>query len=126
MSMRATTWPTFTKSPSSTRISATRPGSLVATSTSVASMRPLPLAKPSPSPLGLRVCQASAAATANATAIIPRNAQRLEFPVIGPPSSLQPLRLLNWRAWLLSGEPGLIHVTRSRKRRTSTSDRRDM
>ncbi|MCY1365976.1 hypothetical protein D9M69_528520 [compost metagenome] len=64
VSMRASTCPSLTKSPSSTAISATRPGSLVATSSSVASMRPLPLAKPSPSPAGRKPYQAPAAPAA--------------------------------------------------------------
>ena len=46
MSMWATTWPAVTKSPSSTSSSMMRPASFVATSISVASMRPLLLAKP--------------------------------------------------------------------------------
>ena len=57
MSMRASGWPALTKAPSSTRMACTRPGSLVATSTSVASMRPLPLMKPSPGPLSRWLAQ---------------------------------------------------------------------
>ncbi|MCY1292602.1 hypothetical protein D9M70_418360 [compost metagenome] len=72
VSIFATTWPTLTKSPSSTRISATRPGSLVATSTSVASMRPLPPAKPAGRPLGFSVCQARAAIPARTRTTTPR------------------------------------------------------
>src|SRR5690606_27048467 len=66
--MRARTWPGSTKSPSSTSMLATRPASLVATSTSVASMRPLPLAKPSPRPFGRSCHQAVAASRATAAA----------------------------------------------------------
>ena len=45
VSIRARTWPASTKSPSSTMMSSMRPAILVATSISVASMRPLLLAK---------------------------------------------------------------------------------
>ena len=48
-SIVASTCPAFTSSPSRARIVRTRPGALAATSTSVASIRPLPLAIPSPS-----------------------------------------------------------------------------
>src|SRR5690606_6170746 len=50
--MRASSWPASTNCPSSTSMLATRPPSLLATSTSVASRRPLPQAKPSPRPFG--------------------------------------------------------------------------
>ncbi|WP_306398288.1 hypothetical protein [Telluria beijingensis] len=50
--MRATTWPRLTRSPSSTRISATRPACLDAMSISMASTRPFPLTKPGPGPRG--------------------------------------------------------------------------
>jgi hypothetical protein len=70
VSILARTWPAVTKSPSSTRISLTRPAILAATSISVASIRPLLLAKPSGSPSGLRDCHATKAAPA-ATAMIP-------------------------------------------------------
>ncbi|MCY1375474.1 hypothetical protein D9M69_628900 [compost metagenome] len=63
--MRASTWPWLTKSPSSTRISATRPGNWVATSSSVASLRPLPLARPSPIPSLRRPYQAPALPVTN-------------------------------------------------------------
>jgi hypothetical protein len=46
VSMRATTCPAVTKSPSFTRISRRRPGMRVAMSISTASMRPLPPATP--------------------------------------------------------------------------------
>jgi hypothetical protein len=47
VSSRATTAPLWTKSPSFTRISATRPGSLAAMSTRSTSIRPLAAASPS-------------------------------------------------------------------------------
>jgi hypothetical protein len=45
-SMRASTWPFSTRSPSCGTTAARRPGILAVMSTSVASMRPLPEAKP--------------------------------------------------------------------------------
>ena len=42
-----------------------RPGSLVATSISVASMRPLPLTNPSPGPLSVNLVQLHQASAAN-------------------------------------------------------------
>jgi hypothetical protein len=56
--MRASGWPAFTNAPSVTRISSTRPPSLVATSISVASMRPLPLARPASAWLACHCFQA--------------------------------------------------------------------
>ena len=65
--MRANGWPEVTKSPSCTRISATRPAYLLATSTSVASMRPLPLTRPSLAWARLHCCQPYAPAAATIT-----------------------------------------------------------
>ena len=46
VSICTSTWPGFTRSPSSTRISLTRSGSFAVTSTSLPSIRPLPEAIP--------------------------------------------------------------------------------
>lgn len=77
VSIRATISPALTKSPSSTLISATRPGSLAATSTSVASMRPLPLANPSPRPVGRDTCQTSTPTPSSAATTRARLSHRL-------------------------------------------------
>ncbi len=63
-SMRASTSPASTNAPSSTVTSARRPANLVATSISVASMRPLPCTKPGPGPWSRPAFQANQATMA--------------------------------------------------------------
>src|SRR5690606_24760378 len=85
VSMRASGWPASTKSPSSTSMAVTRPPSWVATSTSVASMRPLPQAKPSPRPPGRTSYQARAATSATTARDRPtRVIQRVRWVMFTP------------------------------------------